>query len=47
MGEPLKIDLSFEDALKHVLSVGPMPRDEKPTVTKRRRRTASKPTKKR
>jgi hypothetical protein len=38
--------MSFEDALKHVLSVGPMPKDEKIVTPKRPSRKAKKATKK-
>jgi hypothetical protein len=35
-GKPLKLGMSFEDALKHVLSVGPMPKGETPNPAKRK-----------
>lgn len=36
--KPLKLGMSFEDALKHVLSVGPMPKDEKLVAPKKARK---------
>jgi hypothetical protein len=40
----IKTDLSSEDMVRHVLSVGPMPKDEKPPKAAKR---AKKPTRRR
>ena len=36
-GKPLKIDMSFEDALRHVLSVGPPPKADKSKKTRKKK----------
>lgn len=39
---PLKIHMSFEDTLKHVLSVGPMPKDDRKSTPKARKKPVRK-----